>query len=117
MACLIQDAQTLVFKVPARGPWPDMSFRYRRALYQALSENRMAPKDTAQKIVQETCRFIEKHVVSWDVTGPNKEMVPATADNIAKLPAPYIDEMYAAVTGYSVQEQEYDLKNSTPASA
>ena len=117
MACLVDDNYTLSYTIPARGPWPSLTFRYRRALYQALNEYKIVARDTGAKMTQDVAKFIEKHLVSWDLHGPNKQPLPGTAEWIAKLPAPYIDELYTAVTGYSVQDQESDLKNSTPASA
>ena len=117
MSRLLLDGYSLDFVIPARGPWPALKARYRPALYQRLAEYRAAIRDAdAAKTVTEMAKFVKGQMVSWDVAGASG-LMPCTEENIAKLPAPYIDELVAAVSGYMVQEQVSDAKNLDTASA
>lgn len=111
-ASLILDGYTLNGTIPARGPWPAVTFRYRPALaeevYEFLRQREQAPGKSQMKPVAE---LLQKHLAGWDVCDSNGAVAPYTAENIRRLPQPILAGLIEHILGYGEAEQEADVKN------
>lgn len=108
----INDGYELEATIPGRGPWPPLTFRYRPALLERTMEYLAQPK-YGKKGAANAIKLILEHVVSWDAAAHGKDgTLPVDEANLRKMPAPFVEDMVAVVTGYSELEQEGDVKNS-----
>src|SRR5438046_1370797 len=104
MGLLIHDGHTLEGKIPARGHWPEVNFRYRPALpedvYEYAYQSNAAPgKGRAKAVIG----LLNRQLVSWDVTDEKGESVPITAENLKRVPHGYLEKFLDYVTGYSAE--------------
>lgn len=109
MGLLIEDGLTLDGVIPARGKWPELKFRYRPALPEQGFAYAKAKQETGKQLLAATIDLLSKHLVSWDVTDAQDELVPITPAALAKVPQRYLTEMVNFVTGY--EDHEADVKN------
>lgn len=94
---------------------PVVEFKYRPALPAALAEWRyqFARAGSGKAELDATVKMLAAHLVSWDVTsggGP----APLTADALARVPEPILNQIIDAVTSWKAGEA---AGNSQPASA
>lgn len=90
---------------------PVVAFRYRPALWEALTEWRRAV-GTARE-VEATAKLVADHVASWDVTQKGKP-APVSADAVRKLPEPILNQIFAAVATWAPRGQAAAEGNSPP---
>lgn len=111
-AKLILDGYTLDATIPAKGPWPAVSIRYRPALYEEvmeyLAQVGRAPGKAQGKIA---FAFLKEHLVGWDIQNAAGNAAEVSVENIARLPQPYVQAMIDQVIGYGEAQEAQDLKN------
>lgn len=110
----ILDGYTISAKIPQRGPWPEVTFSYRPMVATEAAEfmdNQGRGKERVKRIKER----LLKQVTGWDVQKPGtanpEDTVPFNEEWLLKMPLPYLEDMIAAVTGYSTLEQVIDQKN------
>ena len=112
----ILDGYLIEARIPARGAWDDVVFKFRPMLQDQVAET---IQTLASKFGKERLRVIKakilEQVKAWDVKKPGSadeaDALPVTDEWLSKLPMYCIDEMLAAIQGYSTLEQSIDQKN------
>jgi hypothetical protein len=117
MAHLILDGYTLEGRVAARGPWPELLYRYRPALseevFDYLSQSRAnAGAASGKQSVRQAAEFACRHLVGWGLLNPQGESVAITPEVLARIPHPYLMAIVNEIMGYSSEQQVADLGNS-----
>lgn len=112
LSAVPNDGYTMSGSIPAFGSLPEVNFRYRPALpdavYEFLRANRGTGKDEMRAVVD----LLSKHLVSWDVREKEDgETVPVTADYLRRVPHRCQQRMIDLITGYAPDEQGKDVKN------
>lgn len=92
---------------------PEVAFRYRPALPDALAEWRYAMRaaTTGRAQVDATAQFVAAHLVSWDVTDAKGAPLPITADAVRKVPEPILDQLVEAVSKWAPKHLAAALGN------
>lgn len=108
---LILDGFTLDGKIPARGPYQEVNFRYRPALAEDVYDYTQGKQDTGRQRLTATVALVAKHLASWDVLDDRGTPIPITSEVLRKVPQSHLEAMLNYVTGYTVAEQASDAKN------
>lgn len=106
---LIDDGCTLDGVVPATARTPEVRFRYRPALPEAVYEVQHAMKAGGRQEAAGVVAILAAHVVSWDVEGTDGHTVPVTPEMLKKVPYRAQQAMLDFVCGY--RDHEGDAKN------
>lgn len=93
---------------------PEVQFRYRPALPDALAEwrHQMRTATSGRAQVDATAQFVAAHIVSWDVTDAKGAPLPITPDAVRKVPEPILDQIVDAVAKWAPKHLADALKNS-----
>jgi len=103
----INDGFTLNGTVRARGPFPEMTFKYRLSLPERTQEWRWAraqAKDAKQQFKLDA-QFAAEHVLEWS---DDRKIVWESFKTIAPFA---MTEIIDAITAYTFPDQEADTKN------
>ena len=114
MGLLIHDGYTSDGKVEAAGRWPELNFRYRVALPEAVFEYRRACRAGGKEELAAAVSLLKGQLVSWDATllaDGKEEGAPVSPENIRRLPAPVLDRLVDLVCGYGPAQAAADAKN------
>jgi hypothetical protein len=116
-AHFIDDGYTLKAAVPARGPWPALTYTYRPALRAAVMDYAVAKKETGSQRVKAENDLLAGdgkgragHVVGWDAPGKDGEPSPVAAERLSAMPDHYVRHMVEHVCGWAELEAA-DEKN------
>ncbi len=111
MAFLIHDGYTLEGVVPALGSTPELKFRYRPALPEAVYEFGRAAKLNGKQEMAAVIALLVAHLVDWNVTNQDGAVVPINAESLKRVSHRAQQRMVDVVTGYTADEQGADAKN------
>jgi hypothetical protein len=109
---IINDGYTLDGKLPARGPWPEVKFRYRPALAEDVYEHLNAMRQASgRQQAKAAVDLLGKYLMSWDIEDAKGEVAPVTVENLRRLPQPILAGLVDHVLGYGEAQHEADAKN------
>jgi hypothetical protein len=107
---LIGDGYDFDGSIPAIGPWPAVTCKYRPALPDRVQEYFDAAAAGGKKRCDAAVKLLADHVTSWDVE-TEKGPAPVTEATLRKVPYPVRERLVDLVTGYAGQAAA-DEKNS-----
>lgn len=92
---------------------PEVTYRYRPALPDALAEWRyqMRAATSGYAAVSATALFVAAHLVSWDVTDAKGAPLPITVETVRKVPEPILDQLVEAVSKWAPKHLAAALGN------
>ena len=108
---LIDDGCTEDGVVPATPRTPEVRFRYRPALPEAVYGFLGAPRGSGKQSLAAVVGLLSAHLVSWDVVDARDETVAITPEALGKVPHRVLGKMADAVMGYDADRQEADAGN------
>lgn len=108
---LIDDGCTEDGIVPATPRTPEVRFRYRPALPEAVYGFLGAPRGSGKQSLAAVVAILSAHLVSWDVADASGATVPVTPEALAKVPHRVLGKLADAVMGYDADKQEADAGN------
>lgn len=112
-ALLIEDGYTAEGEVPEmRGRTPRVGFTYRPALPEAVKSLNLAPRQTGKQLMDVVVEFLDRQLVSWDVTDRKGEPVPINRDTLRRVPDPVLVALVDIVAGYAPAQADADAGNS-----
>ncbi|MBL8867084.1 MAG: hypothetical protein JNK93_16115 [Planctomycetia bacterium] len=105
---LIRDGMNKPFKLSPWGPNEEtLSGQYRPMTPTELDALRLAVANDRTKKTETLAAALARHVLKWDIDGE-----APSAENIARLPAAFLDGLELIVTGYVASGAEDDEKKS-----
>jgi hypothetical protein len=111
MPLLIEDGYTIEATIPGRkGLYGPVTFKYRPALPETVYNylNQRSRANSGKDAIKAVVELLGKHLVSWDLTGPNDQPVVIDAHTLSKVHHSALEGMIDHVTGYGAAAYEAD---------